>query len=167
MDDSSKGSTVPEFIRMSSAFRIGKANSANFSGMAIASRDAFYLVVGQNAVRMGLELGGGLIGAALGAALERLGVGKADLSEVVGLVETNVADLPAAVVQNPDWPLKSSEPSPVLIIPRRSVRGLRYSFWMWGLFIDVDKIEFRIEPPFFGRQKLLDTLREMGWTFET
>ena len=49
---------------------------------------------------------------------------------------------------------------------RDAIKTLRYSFWQWGIFLQVEDIEFRIEPPLFGREKVLKWIEDAGWPLE-
>jgi hypothetical protein len=159
---SSREVDVPEFMKISRAFRIGKKNSGNYSGIVVASPDAFYLVVGQNAVRAGMVAGGGLLGGLLASYLDKRSGKKSLVEASSGVIETDLADLPVDVTGHREWPVKAQE-GPVLVVPREAIQSTRYSFWQWGIFLQTKEIEFRIEPPFFGRKRLLNWLREIGW----
>jgi hypothetical protein len=154
---------MPEYMKISSSgIRIGKKASGLYSAVSIASADAFFLVVGRNAFRMGMEAGGGALGALLGIALDKLGKRKPLVEAGQRVVETTIEDLPEEITDHPDWPIAVKE-GPVIVIPREAVVSVRYSFWQWGIFVQTEKVEFRIEPPFFGRKKVLNFLREVGW----
>jgi hypothetical protein len=154
---------IPNYMKISSTgIRIGKKVSGLHSAVSIASADAFFLVVGKNAFRAGMEIGGGALGALLGIALGRLGKRKPLIEAGSKLVETTVEDLPDDITGDPDWPAGIRE-GPVIVIPREAVVSVRYSFWQWGIFVQTEKVELRIEPPFFGRRKVLAFLREAGW----
>lgn len=151
---------MPEYLTVGKAFRLGTIAHRNYSGLAVASREAFFLVVGVNAFRAGLGLAGGLL-ADLAGKLTGWSKGRY-LPESSGVVETDLAELPVDVTGHPDWPVRQ-EAGPVLVIPRPAVQSVAYSFWKWGVFVRTEAIEIRIEPPFFGRKKMLQGLRELGW----
>ena len=47
---------MPEYMKISSSgIRIGKKASGLYSAVSIASADAFFLVIGKNAFRMGMD----------------------------------------------------------------------------------------------------------------
>jgi hypothetical protein len=154
---------MPEYMKISSSgIRIGKKTSGLYSAVSIASAEAFFLLIGQNAMRMGMEAGGGALGALLGIALDKLRKKQPLVEAGESVVETTLDDLPEEITDHPDWPIRRHE-GPVIVIPREAVLGVRYSFWQWGIFVETEQIEFRIEPPFFGRKKVLNFLREAGW----
>ncbi len=153
---------MPEYMKISSSgIRIGEKASGLYSAVSIASAEAFFLLIGRNALRMGMEAGGGALGALLGMALDRLRK-KQPLVEAGQIVETTFDDLPEEITDHPDWPVRRHD-GPVIVIPRDAVLSVRYSFWQWGIFVQTQKVEFRIEPPFFGRKRVLNFLREAGW----
>lgn len=157
-------SHMPKFMKISSSgIRIGKKASGLYSAVAIASAEAFFLVIGQNAFRMGMDAGGGALGTLLGIALDRLGKNRPLVEAGARVVETSLEDLPVEITGHPDWPI-AIEHGPVIVIPRESVTSIRYSFWQWGIFVQTEQVEFRIEPPFFGRKTVLTFLRDMGWS---
>jgi hypothetical protein len=98
----------------------------------------------------------------LGALLERRTKGQPLCGTDSRVIETDLADLPHEITSDPDWPVKQSQ-GPVLILPRKAIQSIRYSFWQWGIFLQTADLEFRIEPPFFGRTRVLNWLREVGW----
>jgi hypothetical protein len=154
---------MPKYMTISSSgIRIGKKVSGLYSAVSVASDEALFLVVGSNAARAGMEIGGGALGVLLGLALDRLGRKKPLVEAGSDVVETTLEDLPEEVTGHPDWPLRVRR-GPVLIIPREAALSVRYSFWQWGIFVQTAEVEFRIEPPFFGRGKVLVFLREAGW----
>ena len=158
---------TPEFLLVSSkGFRIGrKAVSGLYAGLVVASADAFFLVVGQKATHMGMAAGGGVVGELVATVLARRAAGEALCEPATGVIETDLAALPAEVTAHRDWPVKQTS-GPVLVIPRAAIQSVRYSFWQWGVFLQTEGLEFRIEPPFFGRERLWQTLGEMGWAIE-
>src|SRR5687768_15168385 len=153
---------MPRFMQISKAFRIGQSPTKNYSGIAVASADAFFLIVGSNALATGLGLSGGLVGGFLAGVLHKAVPGRYLPGAASDLTETDLAELPVEVTGHPDWPVKSRK-GPVIVVPRPAIRSVRYSFWKWGIFLETKDIEFRLEPPFFGRKKVLAFLREIGW----
>jgi hypothetical protein len=154
---------MPKYMMISrSGIRIGTRASGLYTAVTVASDEALFLVIGQNAARMGMEFGGGALGALLGLALDRLGKRKPLVEAGSSVVETSLEDLPEDVTGHPDWPLRVAQ-GPVLVIPREAALGVRYSFWQWGIFVQTEEVEFRIEPPLFGRRKVLEFLRDAGW----
>jgi hypothetical protein len=153
---------MPKYMTIStSGIRIGTRVSGLYSAVTVASAEAIFLVVGRNAARMGMEFGGGALGALLGMALDKFGK-KKPLVEASGVVVTTLEDLPEEITGDPGWPIRQDR-GPVIVIPREAALSVRYSFWQWGIFVQTEEIEFRIEPPFFGRRQVLDFLRETGW----
>src|SRR5437899_10284099 len=129
---------MPKYMKISSSgIRIGKKASGLYSAVSIASADAFFLVIGKNAFRMGMETGGGALGALLGIALDRLGKKKPLVEAGTRVVETALEDLPEEITGHPDWPVEI-EQGPVILIPREAVVSVRYSFWQWGIFVQTD-----------------------------
>lgn len=158
---------MPAYLTISRAFRIGHDQiTGNYSGLVIASADALHLLVGRNAMRMGMEAGGGAVGGLVAALLESRAAGQPLAATAPRVIETRYDGLPLEVTTDRDWPVKSHE-GPVLVILREDVESMRYSFWQWGIFLTVDGLDFRLEPPFFKRQATLDWLREQGWPLET
>jgi hypothetical protein len=154
---------MPKYMKISSSgIRIGKKASGLYSAVSIASAEAFFLVIGKNAIRMGMESGEGALGALLGIALDRLGKKKPLVEADTRVVETSLDKLPEEITRHPDWRIAIKQ-GPVIVIPRESILSIRYSFWQWGFFVQTEKVEFRIEPPFFGRKKVLNFLRDAGW----
>lgn len=153
---------MPEFLQVSKAFRIGTKASGLHSGVVVASADAFYLVVGMKATHAGLAGAGGAVGGLIAGILARQAAGKSICDASTGVVETDLSELPREVTFHADWPVKQRS-GKVLVIPREAISSVRYSFWKWGIFLQTDGLEFRIEPPFFGRERTLQSLEEMGW----
>lgn len=112
-----------------------------------------------------MEAGGGAIGGLVAAWLERRSRENLFSTPPGGVVETDLAALPAEITAQRDWPVKLKE-GPVLIITRDAIKTLRYSFWQWGIVLQVEDIEFRIEPPLFGREKVLKWLEDADWPLE-
>ena len=153
---------MPEFMLLSRAFRIGKHISGSYSAQVVASSAALYLVVGQNAIKMGLAAVGGAVGGLIAGLMERNRSQPALAGAAPRVLETDLRELPAEVTAHPDWPVKATT-GRVLVISRADIESIRYSFWDWGIFVVVDGLEFRIEPPMFGRKRKLAWLREAGW----
>jgi hypothetical protein len=148
---------MPRYMQISSSgIRIGKKTSGLYSAVTVASADAFFLVIGKSAFRS-TPMGG-----LLGAVIDHF-AGKKPLVETDSeVIETDLAELPQEITADADWPIKQPA-GPVIVIPRKGVESVRYSFWQWGIFVQTKNIEFRIEPPFFGRKRVLKYLREVGW----
>lgn len=153
---------MPEFMLLSRAFRIGKHISGSYSAQVVASSAALYLVVGQNALKMGLAAAGGAVGGLIAGLMERHRSEQTLAGAAPRVIETDLRELPPAVTAHPDWPVTATA-GRVLVIRREDIESIRYSFWEWGIFVVVDGLEFRIEPPMFGRKKKLAWLREAGW----
>ena len=96
------------------------------------------------------------------AALARRSAGESLCDPATGVQETDLSALPDEVTAHPDWPVKQTS-GPVIVIPCAAISSVRYSFWQWGIFLQTDGLEFRIEPPFFGREKTLQWLDQAGW----
>ena len=156
---------MTEYLLLSRAFRVGKEMSGNYAGLVVVAREAFYFVVGPKATHMGMEAGGGVVGALVAAWLKRRSSGTVVDGAPSGVSQMDLSELPAEITAQRDWPVKQRE-GPVLIVTREAIRSVRYSFWQWGIFLQVEDIEFRIEPPFFGREKKLQWLEEAGWPLE-
>lgn len=156
---------MTEYLLLSRAFRVGKGVSGNYAGLVVAGRDAFYFVVGPKATHMGMEAGGGVLGALVAAWLKRRSGGTVVAGAPSGVSQMDLSELPAEVTTLRDWPVRQKE-GPVLVITREAISSIRYSFWQWGIFLEVETLEFRIEPPFFGREKKLRWLEEAGWPLE-
>ncbi|MFM8470644.1 MAG: hypothetical protein ACKODH_11875 [Limisphaerales bacterium] len=154
-----------EIVLVSRAFRIGPDARENRAGLVVASAEAFFLVVGPTATQMGMALSGGALGGVLAAYLAKNSAGKPLSDEVSGVIETDLAELPAAVTTHADWPVRQQS-GPVIVIPREAIQCARYSFWKWGIFLPTANVEFRIEPPFFGRERLFQQLASLGWKIE-
>lgn len=154
---------MPKYMKISSSgIRICTKVSGLHSAISIASADAFFLVVGKSALRTGMELSGGLLGSLLGNALDRFSKKKCLIDPGAAVVEMKVEDLPEEVLGHPDWPAGVQQGT-VIVIPREAIISVHYSFWRWGIFVQTDKVEFRIVPPLFGRKKVLQFLRDTGW----
>ena len=153
---------MPQFMLLSRAFRIGKHISGSHSALVVASSAALHLVVGQNAMKMGMAAVGGAVGGLIAGVLERSRSPQTLAGAAPRVIETDLRELPAEVTAHPDWPIKATA-GRVLVILREDIESIRYSFWEWGIFVVVDGLEFRIEPPMFGRKKKLAWLREAGW----
>ena len=156
---------MTEYLLLSRAFRVGREVSGNHSGIVVAAKDAFYFVIGRKGTEMGLEASCGALGGLLSAWLRRRPGGLGLDAPPGGVIETNLSALPAEITAHHDWPVRRKD-EPLLIITRDAVRSLRYSFWQWGIFLQVEDLEFRIEPPFFGREKALKWLEDAGWPLE-
>ena len=155
----------PEFVHVSRAFRIGPDASENRAGIVVASAEAFFLVVGMKATHMGMAGAGGAVGGLLAAYLARKSAGKPLCDDASGVIETDLAGLPAEVTTHADWPVRQKS-GPVIVIPREVISTVRYSFWKWGIFLQTTGMEFRLEPPFFGRERMLQQLAALGWDIE-
>ena len=155
----------PEFVLVSRAFRIGPDARENRAGIVVASAEAFFLVVGMKATHVGMAGAGGAVGGLLAAYFARKSAGKPLCDEASGVIETDLACLPAEVTTHADWPVRQKS-GPVIVIPREAIQTVRYSFWKWGIFLQTASVEFRIEPPFFGRERMLQELARLGWTVE-
>ena len=153
---------MPKYLKISRAFHLGKGISRAYSGGVVASDEAFFFVVGENALRAGFVHGGGAIGALVADLLERR---LAPLDFGPHIVPTDLGELPESIAGHPDWPIRAKE-GPLIVVPRRAVRSIRYSFWKWGIFLDTKTMEIRIEPPFFGRKRMFTFLAEAGWEIE-
>jgi hypothetical protein len=152
--------STPAYLKVSKAFRIGRAAEGNYSGVVVASPEAFYFVVGRNVAKVVLAVVRGLLGSA--EAIAEMKKKKGLLEPGSELIETDLAELPEEIRGHPDWPVKKDQ-GRLLIVPRAAVTSLSFPFWKWGIFLRTKTIEFRIEPPLFGRKKLFQSLREMGW----
>jgi hypothetical protein len=153
---------MPRYLKISRAFHLGEGVSRAYFGAVVASRAGFYLVVGPNAMRAGLEMRGGRLGSLVADFIERR---LAPLDFAPGVAVTDLADLPTGVTGHPDWPVREQEGA-VIVVPREAVRSVRYSFWKWGIYLCTETMDIRVEPPLFGRKKVFAFLRDKGWAIE-
>jgi hypothetical protein len=150
------------YRKISRAFHLGTGPARAYSGAVVASAGALYLVVGENAMRAGLTMRGGRLGALVADFIERR---LAPLRFAPGVEVTDLAALPPEVTAHPDWPVRQEE-GPVVVVPRGAVSSARYDFWKWGIYFRTAAMEIRVEPPLFGRKKMFAFLREAGWEVE-
>jgi hypothetical protein len=147
---------MAKYLKIGKAFHLGEAVTRACFGTVVASRAGFYLVVS----------GGGFGATPLGAlAAEVIEHFLKPIEFAPGVVVTDLAELSEDVTGHPDWPVLAEE-GPVIVVPRKAIRAIRYSFWKWRIYLCTETMDIGIEPPLFGRKKVFAFLREAGWEVE-
>ncbi len=148
---------LPRFLNLCArarGFNVRKKESRlrqrAFPGMVVASTDAFYLALDLQA-----PLGGGLFGA------PRDEGGLFGTSDPL-VEEAELAELPADVTGDSDWPLTWKR-GPVLVVPRRAVRSLRTSLLLGGIELELADVRILVFTPVFRRQRMAAYLTATGW----
>jgi hypothetical protein len=144
------------YLKIGKAFHLGEVVTRGCFGAAVASRAGFYLVVS----------GGGFGATPLGAlAAEVIEHFLTPIEFAPGVAVTDLAELPEDVTGHPDWPARAEQGS-VIVVPRKAIRAIRYSFWKWRIYLCTETMDIGLEPPLFGRRKVFAFLREAGWEVE-
>jgi hypothetical protein len=146
-------------------FQIGKGGLGAYFGTSVASPDAFFLVLGANAIQLGMVQRGGILGYWLANYLERRSGLDTRLQGSKGIILADLADLPVDIIGDPDWPVHQEE-GPVLVVPREAIDAIWYSFWKWGIYLRSGEVKIKLEPPWFGRKRLFGWLQAVGWEID-
>lgn len=147
---------MPEYVVLGRSFRAKKGRfSDDHGGRLIGSRDAVYLVVYGSAAA-GMAAGGGLLGGLMAAASGALS------DNAVYEQVTTLAELPAAVTGHPDWPIRKADGSPVIVVPRSSVKRIKNRWWSTFDLI-CEGQSYYLGLRLFGRRAALQQMREWGW----
>ncbi len=157
--------TPSPLIKLAGAYDIGKGlKSDRYYGPVLGGPDAFYLIIVKR-LTLGHLAGAALGGAAGFVAGEIMAGDAAKSAKNVGAQVSQVRGLhiPTAVRQNPAWP-KEHFDKQVIVIPKEVVTEITYSFWTYFSINTADQV-FRIGLTLFGRRRILNGLREMGWQF--
>lgn len=154
--------TMPMYLKIGSAFHLGKGLFKGFMGSVIASQDAFYLIANRSAAQTAWSASGGALGGMIGGMIQGRAKQKPLLKPSKHIRELDITELPEEIVSHPDWTVKSKS-GRVIIVTRKAIRSVHYSYWRWGIFLDTPVVQIPIEPPFFGRQKVLDFLEQADW----
>ncbi len=144
-----------------------------YPGLVVAGPDTFYFVVDrQRMLTTGGAIGGalgGALGGAVGGLIDGLRTDKKRrkklgyLPQEVPLVEElDLTDLPDKITEHRDWPVPWSE-GPVIVVPRNAVQGLRTTWWMGGIEMQLDGVVIRTFTPIFKRKKMAAFLVDSGW----
>ncbi len=147
---------MARYLKIGSAFHLGESVTRGCNGAVVASREGFYLVVS------GSGFGATPLGALAAAVIEHF---LKPIDFAPGVRVTDLAELPEEVTGDPDWPVRATE-GPVIVVPRKAIRAIRYSFWKWRIYLCTETMDVGIEPPLFGRKKVFAFLRESGWEVE-
>ncbi len=135
------------FAKIGGAFRVGKAK---WLGPVVASPDAIYLV---KKARQRNNAGGGLIGAAISAALQ-----SRDRFDTCRYFE-----LPAEVTSHSDWPVKRKKDCRVLIIPKNEIKQIKHPGFTNVLRLEFQGTDIRIDYLMFRGRFVKEFLHAGGW----
>jgi hypothetical protein len=136
-----------------------------YTGMVVASPDAFYIAIDPNTLTgMGAAIGGALGGAIEGMLANKKKRGKKKyMPQDVPLVEEmDLSDLPTEVAEHPEWPVTWTE-GPVIVVPREAVQSLRTTWWLGGIELVMEGVAIRVATPIFKRKKMAAYLVDTGW----
>jgi hypothetical protein len=141
-----------KFLILGHEFRF-KRN--DFKGPVVLSEDAFYFVIAKH----GLADGVGLLGKALVALNERAGTRAANTCYT-----NDLANLPPEIVDDPQWPIRQTTGS-VVVIPRTAVQSIRFPrFWLSNrLWVTAADLEVGTVFNIFRRQSIRRFLEQAGW----
>jgi hypothetical protein len=141
----------------------GKAHA--YTGMVVASPDAFYIVIDPKTLTgVGAAIGGALGGAIEGLLANKKTHGKKKYmpQDVPFVEEMDLSDLPTEVTEHPEWPVTWEE-GPVIVVPRKAVQSLRTAWWMGGIKAAMEGVAIQTATPIFQRKKMAAYLVDMGW----
>ncbi len=163
--------TSPSFLNIcarSRGFNIFKRTAwgkpHTYTGMVVASPDAFYVVIDPKTLTgVGAAIGGALGGAIEGlhATQKKRGKKKYVPQDVPFVDEMDLRDLPSEVAEHPEWPVAWEE-RPVIVIPRKAVQWLRTAWWMGGIQVAMEGVAIQTATPIFRRKKMAAYLVDMG-----
>ena len=155
-----------KYMRVGRGFGIRTSGRKDYTGVIVASPDAFFLLplMHMNLATLGaIGLGGAIGGAIAGALAHEANKRGQYLSETKNIIEMDLADLRAEITDDPDWPLKKAK-GKVLVVPRRAITKIKYSFW--GHFkLVTEEATFLLELSLFPRRRITRFLRSVGWKF--
>jgi hypothetical protein len=126
-----------------------------FSGMVVASADAFYFALDPNTSRQASLFSGSNTDTESGL----FGTTDPDVRDV------DLSELPTEITGDHDWPLTWKQ-GPVLIVPRRAVRALRTSRMLGGIELELLDVRILVYSPVFRRLKMAAYLTAVGWEVE-
>jgi hypothetical protein len=144
-----------------------------YPGMVVVSQKCFYFAVDMEAVRRSRkmtyhQLLGPLLGEVVGGKVH-----SKKKKRTLSLLsqpdpeaeQVELADLPAEVREDPDWPVPWEE-GPVLVVPRRAVLSVRTSFMLGGIEVELTDVRILAFTPIFQRKRLAESVEEYGWEVE-
>jgi hypothetical protein len=147
---------MPEYVLLGRSFRAKKGRfSDDHGGRIIGSRDAVYLVV-YNSAGGAIAATGGLVGGVVAA----VGMALSDTATYEQV--TTLAELPKEVTNHPDWPIRGVDATPVIVVPRASVKKIRNRWWSTFDLV-CENQSYYIGLRLFGRRAALKQMREWGW----
>jgi hypothetical protein len=156
---------MPNYIKIGRDIIIGKGFSAkHWSGPVVFGRDAIYLCpnASQTSVMMGLDsaaVAAGAFGAVAGA-IVGLQQKPSDAQPTWKSQVVDLRNLPPEVINDPDWPLRKSK-RPVIVLKRAVVEKIERD---GGKFLVTSCGDtFKLGLKLFGRSKVADVVRELGW----
>jgi hypothetical protein len=155
-----------KYMRVGGSFGIRTSGRKDYTGVIVASRDAFFLLplMHMNLATLGaIGLGGAIGGAIAGALARAASKGGQYLSDAKDVTEMDLADLPHEITGDPDWPLKKAK-GRVLVVPRHAITKIKYSFWGHFKLITEERT-FLLELSLFRRRRVTNFLRSVGWEF--
>ena len=152
---------MPKFMRIGTTFSVEKTK---WYGTVVASAESIYLFLETRRNDVANAVGGGLVGgliagAVAGALERRLTSG--------GLCA--VSDLPADVLNHPDWPAKSlakKRDLQVVVVPRSAVSTITHPSWGNLLRLEFQGQSVVIEYLLLRGAKVRDFLAESGWALD-
>lgn len=129
-----------------------------YTATTVVSPDAIYMAVGQKTTMLGNHFGA--VGALISLGIDKL-LSKSQLHAI------DIAELPAEVVADPEWPLKKKKSGQVVVIPRTVVESLRLKPWYNSLLrIETVAETFDVIVGLWTRAKARRFLTEHGWSLE-
>lgn len=137
-----------------------------YPGIVVASADFLYFAVNESLIVNAVAAVGGAVGGLIGG-LVRSNRPGADPSRILpqpieSVEAKNLTELPRAVLQHRDWPVNWKS-GPVIVVPKRSVKSLRTTFWLGGIEIQLDGASIRVFTPIFQRRQMAEYLKALGW----
>ncbi len=147
-----KRDPMARYARIANKFSTGKWFNYCI-GPVVASQDAFFLfpIVSELGIYRGMALSG------LGAIFEI----ENSMKGMARLGELDIANLPSAIVDDPEWPIKSRE-GRVIVIPRGAISRIHYPWWS-VLRIETNEARFNIAPARIFRRRVLRVLDALNW----
>jgi hypothetical protein len=137
---------VEDFLKIADAWEVGGKHGV---GPVVASPDSFYLVLNV-ATFFDINIGG-----VIGSLFEK------KLPEEY--LPTVYNDLPASVIDHPEWPVKARDTSTfkVIVIPYSKVQSVKIPWWT-ALTVETNGVKFYLRGFFVKRATIREFLTQRG-----
>jgi hypothetical protein len=157
---------MPNYIKIGRDIIVGKGFKAkHWAGPVVFGSDAIYICpnASRAAVVAGLDSGAvglGLFGA-VGGAIAGLAKKGSDAPATWKNYIVDLPDLPAETLSDPDWPIRRKK-RPVIVLRRDQIEKIERAGSK--LLVSTSGETFKLGLKFFGRAKIITSLRGLGWS---